>query len=239
MNQNPYAENQFLIEQGYKLDEKGQIICGANAYLNETNKQCFCKDEFPFGDPFMQKGCFKCNNTCSQFATCEYPGNCNCNGEYEGNGIKCIKPFPNILFLKRLNKSFIRLDINYYSDDELKQAYCKVGEKVVKSTNFSNTFIECNIGKTGVDLDVSISKDGKIWSPVSAYHLTNEDNVDNKPRKTLLVVLFILFMTALTIFMSQAKAPLQEEVQPFIKPKERKRLDLNDQPSERQNFAKL
>jgi hypothetical protein len=57
-----------------------------NTILTQS-QSCVCRSGFPFGSPNTSEGCFKCEVPCHQLANCIFPGKCECNASYLGDGI--------------------------------------------------------------------------------------------------------------------------------------------------------
>lgn len=208
-----YYESEYDPKKYHEVDENGNLICGNNTFVDKYG--CHCNDSY-IGDPYDKvEGCYKCNKECSSYASCVYPGNCECYRDYTGDGQKCIQNQPSLNFISRENKTHLMVRIIYASDDELTDAFCKFDETVVHAHSFDQNHISCVIPNTALpNTLVSVSKDGKGWSTETVLHGYTEDNTD-KSKNKIYVMIFIVLMVVLTFILSNTKSPQQIKKEPF------------------------
>jgi len=128
-----------------ELDGNGNIVCIDGYYGN---------------DPVGEIGCWKCSS-CHIRADCVYPGKCQCADGYEGNGLKCYPPIPQIISVKKHGSSFF---VMYGTNSTFVPtiAFCKYSEEMKEAIFFNKTIIQCPYIKS----NISISFDQVRWSSI-------------------------------------------------------------------------
>ncbi|EAX94657.1 hypothetical protein TVAG_293870 [Trichomonas vaginalis G3] len=217
-----YVPGKYNPKLHHPVDKDGNLICAKNAYENEYG--CQCNDSFPLGDPYdTVQGCYNCKDKCSEYAFCQYPGNCKCFDDYTGDGLKCIQIQPSINFVYRENKTFAKVRMIYASDDQMTEAWCKFEETIVKAIEVDPDYVLCKIPREkDRRILVSISKDRKSWSKEGVLTENVEDTTDYSKNRLCLII-FIISLIILTIILMHAKDPVQTVKQPFAVQKARPR----------------
>ena len=201
-----------------RYDDNGNPICGDNAKYIDNH--CVCDEGFFYGDPRSELGCYNCADNCSQYAQCIYPGHCECNALYTGNGTFCKFNTPSILSVHEVEDNLLLVNIYFPSDTQITMAFCKFGDIVVQGKNLSNKRMFCEIPKNIPEHCVfKISENTEDWSSDSIiYESKVRDQAPGK-KNTGLIIVFALSMVVVSILMFNTKAPQKIESQPFIKEK--------------------
>lgn len=135
---------------------------------------CTCQEGFPYGEPDSVKGCWTCDPFCHNYASCVYPGRCECDKRYKGDGVNnCDAVFPRIVAMTPLDGFADRpteVNISYIYDVEetdysYLRAYCRFGLIFVVADNVTNTTITCTSpARPPQTVNVAISFDQVTWS---------------------------------------------------------------------------
>ena len=207
-------------------DENGKPVCGPNAKLE--GDYCECYDEFPYGKPQSKEGCFKCVEQCSDWATCEYPGECQCYSGYVGDGKNCSMLVPNIAGINDDIKGYLKVLLDYSGDTHIYQGFCRFGDEVVKAEEADDHHFLCRM-KTKIvqPTSLQISANGKDWTDSPYQYNPDYESTPPTPKsKYFYIILFVVIMVALTIALSNARPVQTEEYQPFIKERPRRRREV-------------
>ena len=189
--------------------------CDGINTLKLANNSCICLSGFIYGDP-NGDGCFKCVNECHFRAKCLFPGQCVCEKGFFGDGIEvCSIPIPileetTMVSFKSSggeNITFkIKPNLNFFPFE----AFCKFGNLIIKSNNFSNNFIECITPKLNNGVYKSyVSFSNETWSKEMIFIDFFEDKIINSFNINiyyiLLLILILIFLYKLIFFKNISK----------------------------------
>ena len=204
-------------------------ICTLPNTVEDFEGACVCEKGFVTDDSFLENGCWKCDRDCHVLAKCAYPGLCQCDAEFIGDGInECIMPFPELIKLnnEQLLSNGERLLTFGYKDMKqavlmkikVKSFYCKVGTLIIKANKFTSSEVQCQIPKKiKGNVNVSISYDSLNWSP-QQIPVNIDDSVNIKEIQDaipFLICLVVFMMIGIVAFYGKSlffTLPSEEEV---------------------------
>lgn len=160
----------------YELDAEANISepCpGPNTRRTKWG-YCTCLEGFPYGEPDSVRGCWTCDPFCHNYASCLYPGRCECDRRYKGDGVKhCEAILPRIVEMTPVDGFADRptqVNISYIydvaeSDYTYVRAYCRFGLIFVVADNVTDKTITCTSpARPPQTVNVAISFDQVTWS---------------------------------------------------------------------------
>jgi hypothetical protein len=154
---------------------------------------CKCADSHPYGDPMSERGCWNCSSKCHSEASCVWPGRCECNRRFQGDGVTKCDSIPPVVVdinpdhgdgavITLVNVSFL------YPLEEseviVQNAFCRFGQIPVKAKVLSKSSLQCGAPRRAPQaVDFAISFDGSVWSsePVSFLYRARLDLADILP----------------------------------------------------------
>jgi hypothetical protein len=214
-------------------DVDGREPCpGPNTFRNAYGF-CSCLNDFPYGEPDTEKGCWKCDPFCHAFAACLYPGLCQCEPRYHGNGVdRCDPILPQILSIspkEGYSEEQTTVNVSYafdvQGDTERKAAYCRFGLIYHTAEVVTASYIQCVAPpRPPQQVNLAISFDAVHWSTDHFLFLYKQkfDVAKFLPIAAvylLCVAGFIGFIWF--VFGKQRRAPApdtRDEMQPFVSP---------------------
>ncbi|EAY04580.1 hypothetical protein TVAG_233160 [Trichomonas vaginalis G3] len=218
---NPYGYDEYGYDYEQAYDEKGKPICGPNA--EKVKGHCKCKDGFDYGNPRSVQGCYNCKG-CSNWASCNYPGECKCYYGYEGNGSFCRQEKVSVKGIGDPVNGVINVSLNFDSDGEIESGFCRFGGFTSKALFACRDYFTCQL-PTEIPpvVPVQVSLDGEKWSDDSiVYQPRSKEDIKHKPKSNLLMVLvFIVCMALLSLLLLNTKPVHNEERRPFIEQRRR------------------
>lgn len=135
---------------------------------------CVCENGYPYGDPTVLAGCYRCTFDCPENSHCAYPGKCRCKPGYIDEGIDhvCVAKAPELLSINpdygRMLSS-LTLNVTYKVDPRANftKGFLKLKNQLFDCTSdFSkNHTFNCNIklGFPGT-YEVALSFNNESWS---------------------------------------------------------------------------
>jgi len=185
-----------------KYDTKREPIkpcAGPNTQRTAIGK-CVCKEGYPFGNPDDVYGCWKCASVCVANSKCVFPGICQCENGFRGNGSKkCTAVLPKVIGISPrvvFSDETTLVNISVISDQTMPTTgYCKFGEIIVTASMISENLYQCSAPpRSPKSVSVSLSFDAINWSE-------GDLSVEYKKRLSLLTILpyVILSTSALSI----------------------------------------
>ena len=186
------------------ISKTGNYCIGNNTKMNWRG-QCVCVNDFPFGDPESEYGCFNCNDICHIHANCVYPGICQCMKPYKGDGmLNCSVELPHIISVSPSIGSTdggtnVSIQFSYRESLENKTGYCKFGPLTVKAEAIVNDTIICiTPPHQRAFAFLSISFDTIAWSKDKVFFsFKNTENVF--PKKSRENGFYIALMICLSL----------------------------------------
>ena len=221
-----YYEDSDYMEDFYyyMLDENNKPMCGPNAEL--INKKCYCKKEYPVGNPRTYPGCYRCNEKCSKYGHCVHPGNCECQFGYDGNGTWCSQTKPSVKAISNVVDGKVKVTTGFESDDQMHEGFCKFGSIIVQAETACNDYLICPVPSRIPDQVIfQVSYNGEQWSDDSIV-FQNDENISPPSPVTsskALAIIFVISMIVLVILLYNSKPVQIEEAEPFIKQRPRPR----------------
>jgi len=125
--------------------------CTAPNTKKNSRGKCICTSQFPHGDPSLMTGCFRCKSKCNESAICVYPGRCQCNPGFSGNGVsECLanapvlqRVFPDRVYIR--SRFVLNVTYVYINGSGLNNGYIKIGSIISPCNNYSYGFVQCEI----------------------------------------------------------------------------------------------
>lgn len=198
-----------------------------NTRYNEELDQCECFPGFPFGNPDIKPGCWRCENICHPNAVCRYPGRCACPRGYHGDGIsRCDKITLNLLDVnqtvgKSSGNEVILLKYEYKNGRKTNAMFCRFGSIYVQAESFTENSILCRTPQVMPGTyKIAISYNADMWSKSNfTFRFVNDDEYDS----IILLVAIIAFISISIIIFSfygygtGMIKPSKSETEPFLK----------------------
>jgi hypothetical protein len=190
--------------------QEGPLDCHApNTFWDIFTGECICLPGFQTTEDHNKSdGCWRCNETCHPLAICAFPGVCQCDGKFMGNGLtSCTSPIPHLLGAS--GKSFLRdgsvlLSFRYSSPKKFtpREMFCKFGAKIIKSTNFTDQDVICRIPRVPPGKYIFfISFDSFHWPEVGASitldRIVNIDEINEAI--PFLVAMTVIILVAVVV----------------------------------------
>ena len=153
--------------------KRQNIKCtGNNSFVNDDGK-CECKNNFPFGDPNTELGCWNCDPACDSNAICYQQDKCKClPGFYRfgTNNKLCRRPIPELLTAEpqtgpTSGGTKVILQIKSPTNHSITRAFCRFGPFSVPAKFTNNTIFICvsPFCKKG-KMPLAVSFDSSNWS---------------------------------------------------------------------------
>jgi len=167
-----------------------------------SDKKCICQDGYTNGNP-DEEGCYKCQEDCHPNGSCTFPGLCNCNLGFYGDGVySCVIPKPVIQdspfgeYSGQIGNEIILYYKPFYHFYPLK-GFCKFEDVSYQALQFNNLYISCMIPKTlQKETNLSISFDEESWSDVVQLIIKSRPSLQ---MHLFFVYVFISFFIVLLI----------------------------------------
>ncbi|OHT08619.1 hypothetical protein TRFO_22805 [Tritrichomonas foetus] len=207
MDEENEEENLFNDE----IPQKGNTTLSNQDILNDcpgpntirVKGKCKCLKKFPFGDPDIESGCWKCNDQCDDNAVCVSPGKCQCKEGFDGDGVnKCDLPLPVIYEIspKNVNKNgnqnihvFYEINNNF----TYRKVFCKIGSAYSVGTLISVKHVLCYLSRItendSTAFRVSLSFDNETWSKENIFVFLNDGNLSRRYRIQIVGQVWIFF----------------------------------------------
>jgi hypothetical protein len=165
---NPNAPRRISHDHIADLDEMPDLCNKPHTVLNEYGS-CDCEPGYISTAPDIE-GCWVCNLTCGDYASCVSPGTCECDDAYFGDGFVCLPLIPKLMktspkACSPANCLLTAWYANTYHGGM--EGFCRFNEKVVRAHWIADGQLTCavphmNPGK----VFVSISFDARHFSDV-------------------------------------------------------------------------
>ncbi|EAX98743.1 hypothetical protein TVAG_057330 [Trichomonas vaginalis G3] len=141
-------------------------------HTKKVGGKCVCEPGFPYGNPEVLAGCFRCNEDCPDYSNCSYPGKCRCIPGYSDEETSsCVPKAPELLSIQPEFAQFfssIALNVTFKTDPgaSFPIGYLKFKNQIVKCKGNGVNQYNCSINQVGLPgaFEVSISFDQKSWS---------------------------------------------------------------------------
>ena len=168
--------NPYFVGSGTLGEEK--ISPNKKCLAKHTRKsktklgRCECEPGYPYGDPNLATGCFKCSQQCAENAFCGYPGKCICNPGFSGDGSKECIPLPPVLVSvsPEFAIAYKRLEANITFETDpradFKVGFLKLRSNIYTCHLLKKGLFNCtipNVGKSGT-VEFHLSFDNQTWS---------------------------------------------------------------------------
>ncbi|EAY16254.1 hypothetical protein TVAG_423060 [Trichomonas vaginalis G3] len=155
--------------------EQNLTICKAPHTRLQWGNKCICEEGYFGTDEQIQTtGCYTCKKRCHHAASCVEQDTCKCKRGLVGDGIQCSFPEPKIKqVLKPFEKQLapVNVLVEFDAPEFIPYlAFCKINSKTVPALIYNNQTIAClSPDKQRGEASISISYDGKVYSPSQKY----------------------------------------------------------------------
>lgn len=161
----------WLLSKRVSGDQPTRPPCRGKHIIITTNRQCKCMEQYPFGDPYSDEGCFSCNPVCHPDALCVSPDKCKCKAGFLGDGVyNCTKPIPELLSMDRQTciaggEDLLLLKVGSPENFTPPTAFCNFGPRIVEAVTFNASYFACKCpDMLPAETHARVSYDGDLWS---------------------------------------------------------------------------
>lgn len=207
-----FADN---IQEIYGHSSNNPDECiSLHTHFNKSNSECVCDKGYTSTDPKLL-GCWKCNTTCHEDATCSSPGICTCNSGFFGDGIQqCnakVFEISEIEPKECIVSEGCTINVFFKNDGlPFQKAYCKFDESIVAASTITQNSFICSVPPSfSKKLELRISLNKNDWSSIP--FIVKVVPVSKKLFGTILY-LVVLFITILTMFFFYRKNKITNEI---------------------------
>jgi hypothetical protein len=199
------------------------------------NSHGFCSRlaDFPYGEPDTKNGCWRCDPFCHGFAACLYPGVCQCEPRYRGNGAdRCDPILPQVLAIsprEGYSEQPTAVNVSYAfdvrGDAEPKAAYCRFGLIYHTAEAVTPSHIQCVAPpQPPQQVNLAISFDAVHWSTEQLLFLYKKkfDVVKFLPIAAVYIICVAGFIAFIWFVFGRERRPqpqdTRDEMHPFVGP---------------------
>lgn len=232
LNESSQQTQQILIQlyppENEMYDDQNFSTCEGPHTIRTKEGLCQCEENFSFGDPFGEYGCWKCDHRCNSNATCTQSGECKCNMGFIGDGFRqCELAIPHLIGISpSKGKHFggdqiiAYFNISRHKDNSrlhlVSTVFCRFDSEVIEGQISSPGEALCITpkGKGDTSARFSISFSGSHWSHSLPYYYVNEDTIIRKEITSGIIIFAIISSLALAKRKYSSKHSIEQR--PFL-----------------------